>query len=171
MKTIKEKQLRKQIRVLIYTFMILLVLSGISAFPLEWELSLLVELTQNLDPFIKEWVIKVHDGYIDTNNKYPFIAYGTDWLAFAHIVIAIAFVGPLKDPVKNIWVIQFGMISCILVFPLALICGPIRHIPFFWQLIDCSFGIAGIVPLYISYKKTIKLKQLITINQPYLNPK
>ena len=29
------------------------------------------------------------------------IAYGTDWLAFAHITIAVAFLGPLKDPVRN----------------------------------------------------------------------
>jgi hypothetical protein len=59
------------------------------------------------------------------------LAYGTDWLAFAHLVIAIAFLGPLKDPVRNIWVVEFGMIACLLVIPLALICGPIRGIPFY----------------------------------------
>jgi hypothetical protein len=76
--------------------------------------------------------------------------YGTDWLAFAHIVIAIAFIGPLRDPVKNVWVVQFGMIACVLVIPTALICGQIRGVPFYWRLIDCSFGVIGIIPLWLS---------------------
>jgi hypothetical protein len=32
---------------------------------------------------------------------YPFLAYGTDWLAFVHLVIAVAFVGPFFDPVPD----------------------------------------------------------------------
>ena len=76
-------------------------------------------------------------------------AYGTDWLAFAHLVIAVAFVGPLRDPVKNVWVVEWGMIACLSVIPLALICGPIRGIPFCWQIIDCSFGVVGVIPLAI----------------------
>ncbi|SCF41963.1 hypothetical protein [Micromonospora mirobrigensis] len=32
--------------------------------------------------------------------------YGTDWLAFAHLVLAVAFWGPLRDPVRNVWVVQ-----------------------------------------------------------------
>src|SRR4051812_41374297 len=73
--------------------------------------------------------------------------YGTDWLAFAHLVIAVAFWGPLRDPVRNIWVVHFGMIACVAVVPLALIAGPIRGIPWWWQLIDISFGAVGIIPL------------------------
>ena len=75
------------------------------------------------------------------------MAYGTDWLAFAHLVIAVAFIGPLLDPVRNRWVITFGMIACVMVLPLALICGPIRGIPLYWQLIECSLGVFGIIPL------------------------
>jgi hypothetical protein len=41
------------------------------------------------------------------------------------------------------------MIACVLVIPLALIFGPIRGIPFFHRLIDCSFGVVGIIPLWI----------------------
>jgi len=44
------------------------------------------------------------------------------------------------------------MYACIMVIPLAFIAGPIRQIPFFWQLIDCSFGVLGIIPLYTCYK-------------------
>jgi len=90
----------------------------------------------------------VQDGLRDSYTRHPWLAYGTDWLAFAHIVIAIFFIGPLIDPVRNIWVVQAGLIACALVIPLALICGPIREIPFGWRLIDCSFGIVGAIPLY-----------------------
>ena len=80
------------------------------------------------------------------------LAYGYDWLGFAHIVIALAFIGPFKDPVKNKWVIDWGIFSCIAILPLAFIAGPIRKIPFFHILIDCSFGIVGLIPLLICRK-------------------
>jgi hypothetical protein len=38
-----------------------------------------------------------------------------------------------------------------------LIFGPIRGISFFWQLIDCSFGVAGIVPLYLASRSTRRI--------------
>jgi hypothetical protein len=75
------------------------------------------------------------------------LAYGTDWLAFAHIVIAVFFIGPLVDPVRNVWVLRAGIIACLLVIPLALICGALRQIPFGWRLIDCSFGVVGVIQL------------------------
>ena len=76
------------------------------------------------------------------------MAYGTDWLAFGHFAIAIAFIGPWRDPVRNIWVIEFGMIACLLVIPYAFVMGEVRGVPWFWRLIDCSFGIFGIIPLW-----------------------
>ena len=90
--------------------------------------------------------------------NYPFLAYGTDWLAFAHLVIAVAFSGPIKDPVKNLWVVEFGMIACLMVIPLALICGPIRGIPLAWRLLDCSFGVLGLVPLAIVRGMILRLR-------------
>ena len=94
-------------------------------------------------------LVSVRDAVIDTNARYPFLAYGTDWLAFSHLVIAVAFIGPLRDPVRNIWVIDFGLIACVGVIPMALIAGHIRAIPLWWQLIDCSFGIFGAIPLLL----------------------
>jgi NhaP-type Na+/H+ or K+/H+ antiporter len=44
------------------------------------------------------------------------------------------------------------MIGCVLVIPYALLFGAIRQIPWWWRLIDCSFGVRGIVPLAICYK-------------------
>jgi hypothetical protein len=78
----------------------------------------------------------------ETDTRYPFIAYGTDWLAFGHLVIALFLVGPLMQPVRNIWCLRVGMAACVLVIPLALICGPIRGIPFGWQCIDSAFGLS-----------------------------
>jgi len=145
--------LYKRVRLLLWFFIAALVASGLTAFPLEWELSVLTHLATNsplpaLWPDMVAWITYVNTGLQETYRQYSFLAYGTDWLAFAHIVIAVAFLGPLKDPVRNIWVIEFGMIACVLVLPLALICGPIRGIPFYWRLIDCSFGVFGIIPLW-----------------------
>jgi len=162
--------LRRRIKTLLIVFVIGLVLSGLTAFPLQAELNLLANLLGATPGALPEnyvglthWIVKVRNALIDTNSKYPFLAYGTDWLAFAHIVIAIAFIGPLRDPVRNIWILTFAMIACVLIIPLALICGPLRGIPFYWQLIDCSFGIVGIVPLWLCRRYIQELETL----EPY----
>ena len=148
----------RYIRLLLGFFVIALVASGLTAFPLRWELRLLTAwfgegtAAAAAFPGLAYWLLHVRDALETTGREYPFLAYGTDWLAFAHLVIAIAFLGPLVDPVKNIWVVEFGMIACLLVIPLALICGPIRGIPIYWRLLDCSFGVFGLIPLAIVRK-------------------
>ena len=72
-------------------------------------------------------------------------------------VIAVAFIGPLRDPIRNMWVIEFGMIACILIIPWALMFGVIRHIPWFWSVIDMSFGIFGIGPLWLIRRDILRL--------------
>ena len=145
--------LLKQIRWLLLLFIAGLIVSGATAIPLETELKLLTEFagvggnTESIG--FAGWLIKVRDALVATNAQYPFIAYGTDWLAFAHFVIGVAFIGPLRDPVKNVWVVEFGMIACALVVPFALMMGGVRGIPFGWRLIDCSFGVLGIIPLWL----------------------
>jgi len=37
----------------------------------------------------------------------------------------------------------------LLVIPYAFIFGAIRGIPFWWRLIDCSFGVFGIIPVWL----------------------
>ena len=49
----------------------------------------------------------------------------------------------------RVWVIEFGMIACVGVVPLALFAGPVRGIPGWWTVLDISFGVFGIVPLLI----------------------
>jgi Na+/melibiose symporter-like transporter len=39
-----------------------------------------------------------------------------------------------------------------------MVAGHFRGIPFWWRLIDCSFGIIGIVPLAICLKNIKRLE-------------
>jgi hypothetical protein len=139
-------------------FISALIVSGVTAFALETEMRWLVAVWPVRDGAWYDWLRKVYDAIRENNARYPFMAYGYDWLAFAHIVIAVAFIGPLRDPVRNKWVIEFGMIACVMVFPLAFIAGAIRGIPVYWRLIDCSFGIIGVIPLAICYRKIRRLE-------------
>jgi hypothetical protein len=49
------------------------------------------------------------------------------------------------------------MIACLLVIPWTLIFGVMREIPFFWQLLDMSFGILGIIPLWVARQAILRL--------------
>ena len=151
----KTKEL-KTVKLLMALFIIILFLSGLTAIPVDQELSALLKVLTS-ETLIYHWLQKVLLAYRQVNAQHPFLLYGYDWLAFAHFVLAILFIGPYRDPIQNIWVIEFGMISCILIIPLAFIAGHFRDIPIGWRLIDCSFGIIGFVPLCICYRKTKNL--------------
>ncbi len=148
---------------MIIFFMIALALSGITAFPVETELHWLLQHQWLVPSRFQQWLQSCYDALKDTNTKYPMLAYGYDWLAFAHLVIAMAFFGPLKDPVKNKWIIDWGILSCFAVFPLAFIAGPVRQIPFFHILVDCAFGVIGLIPLFLC-RKWIKQLEKEKIN-------
>lgn len=142
-----------------------LILSGITAFPLAWELQMLTHMfgidssaPSATNTGVSFWLATVDRGLHQTYAVYPWIAYGTDWLAFAHIAIAVYFVGPWINPVKNEWVLHAGLIGCLLILPLALICGPLRGIPLYWRLLDCSFGVFGAVPLLYCLRLTRQIK-------------
>lgn len=141
------------IRCWITLFIVGLVISGVTAFPLLWELNLLAKWTITIDSDASsgwtQWILQVRDGLERTYARDPFIAYGTDWLAFGHIVIALFFVAPWIDPKRNVAVLWVGVVACILVIPTALICGAVREIPLGWRFIDCAFGIFGIIPLLL----------------------
>lgn len=69
-----------------------LVLSGVTAFPLETELRGVHSLleTTALRPIAEStrllpWMARVYGALSSTNEHYPFLAYGTNWLAFAHL--------------------------------------------------------------------------------------
>jgi hypothetical protein len=159
----KIEKIEKEIRRWIIFFMIMLFLSGLTAIPLETELDFVSGFFP-LGSSIGDWIDKVYTGLHETNKKYPFLAYGYDWLAFAHFVLALLFIGPLKNPVRNKWVIEFEMIACVLIIPFAMIAGHYRGIPFMWQLIDCSFGVIGLIPLSICLTKINQLEKNNTTN-------
>jgi hypothetical protein len=140
--------------------MVVLILSGLTAFPLYTELKWALESDVFIEgSVIQQWLLYVFNGVKETQEKYPFMFYGFDWLAFAHFIIAILFIGVYQHPVRNRWIVQWAMISCICVLPLAFIAGSVRGIPFFHILIDCSFGIVGLVPLYIIQTRINELKK------------
>ncbi|MFE1775398.1 hypothetical protein [Streptomyces sp. NPDC059008] len=164
---IERRALLRRIRVWLVVFIVCLVLSGLTAFPLVTELHLVHDaLTSWAGPVadalpgLMEWIERVRDGLDATDARYPFVLYGTDWLAFAHLVIAVAFYGPYRDPVRNIWVVEFGMIACAGIIPLALVCGPIRGIPMWWSVIDMSFGVFGVIPLLMVRRMIKRLEAL-----------
>ena len=164
----RSMELRARINYLLYFFIFALFISGLTAIPLQWELGLLNRLfgqgtwLQVILPGLSEWITRVWQGLTDTYRSYPFMQYGTDWLAFAHFVIAIAFIWVLRDPVKNLAVIEFAMVACALVNPAAFIFGELRGIPIFWRIIDSLFGIIGIIPLWISRKYIRQLSMLLS---------
>lgn len=163
--TTELDKLHRNIRAWLAFFIVALLLSGLTAFPLQSGSELLLLIAGEgsrlgtVFPALASWLDFVNKGLVEAGAAYPFLAYGTDWLAYAHIVIAVAFIGPWRDPVRNVWVIEFGMIACVGVIPLALICGPIRGIPFFWQLIDCSFGVFGVLPLWVVHRMIRRLER------------
>ena len=167
-KACEEKRLLLIIRGLILFFIVALAASGITAFPLETEMKVafqMLGISEGVSPDnytgLQYWIATVGNALSNTNRDYPFLAYGYDWLAFAHLVIAVSFIGLYRKPVRNIWIVHYAMIACTGVIPLAFICGEIRDIPVFWRLIDCSFGVFGIIPLYILHVYIKKLEKLI----------
>lgn len=155
----------RRLRWMLGLFILSLILSGITAFPLQREVERIAAMRglEGISPAeartgFDHWILTVRDGLRESYARHPWLAYGTDWLAFAHIVIAVFFIGPFIDPVRNLWVLKAGIIACVLVIPLALICGAVRQIPMGWRLIDCSFGVFGALPLYYCLRLTKALE-------------
>ena len=165
--TQREHTLRRRIQICAWLIIAGLVIGGATALPLLHELDLAARFlhasdlspTQANSGFVK-WILIVRDALHDTYAKYPFIGYGTDWLAFGHFVIALVFVGVLRHPLRNAWLFTFGMIACVLVLPFALLAGEARGIPIYWRFIDCSFGIFGFIPNWLGHKWTRELEMM-----------
>lgn len=163
--TDEARAVERRIKAWLIVFLVGLVLSGATAFPLVTEIRwadgvLRAWGVDNWLPSLTDWIARVRVGLEETDAEHPFILYGTDWLAFAHLVIAVAFWGPYRDPVRNVWIIQWGLIACAGIIPLALVCGPIRGIPWGWSLVDMSFGVFGAIPLWIVLRQIRRLEAL-----------
>jgi hypothetical protein len=163
----RKQILLRRIRVLTWFFIIGLVISGATAIPLVSEVDALVKYSgaehianvSDAPPAWAHWLLNVQQALHENSSRYPFLFYGMDWLAFGHFVIAIAFIGALREPVRNAWLFTFGMIACVCVVPYALVCGAARGIPVWWRLVDCSFGVIGFVPLWFCKRWTAELER------------
>jgi hypothetical protein len=159
-------RLLSQYRFCLGVFIVGLILSGLTAFPLLTELRLLSAWLEVKDASryaeltgLPHWIAYVTYCLEETYSRFPFMAYGTDWLAFGHLCIAVFFIRPWLHPLESDWVLRCGLILCAGVIPLALIAGQLRGIPFYWRLIDCSFGVLGALPLLYCLKISRRMRQ------------
>lgn len=156
--SLEQATLRRRIQWLTWVVIIGLVISGLTAIPITTELNWLSGVIP-ADSEQGVWLEKVRAAVQSVDRQYPFLFYGTDWLAFGHFVIAVAFFGVLRHPVRNRWLFDFGLIACGMVIPYALIMGELRGIPVWWRLIDCLFGVMGAVPMYFARRFSIQLER------------
>ncbi len=150
----QSSALLTRIRLCIALVMAGLLLSGIASFPLVGESQALLNLLARSAHFsagtpLFDWVLRVHLALAANAISAPFLAYLTDGFALAHILFAILFLGPYRSPVRNQWVINFGLICCGGLLLLAFIAGPLRGIPVFWRWIDAAFALACALPLLL----------------------
>jgi len=132
-----------------------LVVSGVTIWPAVPELKTIVHIVWGDDEpsgVLHSFILKAIEGIESVDESYSFMLYAHDWLAFAHIVLAILFAGAIRDPVRNIWIVQCGLIMCALVPVLAGTCIPIRGLPLFWFWIDAAFAPAAALPLWIALR-------------------
>lgn len=170
---VPDRMLRRA-RLFLAFFALALIASGLTAIPLEWETSVLARLAGVADgrpadayQGLAWWLATVRAGVVETGARYPFMAYGTDWLAFAHVVLGILFLGAIRDPARNVWVLTFGLIACALVVPWAFVFGAVRGIPLGWRLVDCSFGVFGFIPLWLCRRYAVELGQSFERGRPW----
>ena len=132
-----------------------LLVSGVTVWPAVPGLQLGVRIVWGEgEPtgVLHAFVLRAIAGLESVNANHPFMLYAHDWLAFAHIVLAILFAGAIRDPVRSVWIVQCGLIMCALVPVLAAICIPIRGIPYVWFWIDFAFAPAAGIPLWIALR-------------------
>jgi hypothetical protein len=153
-------------RIALVLFLLGLVFSGLTAFPLLTEIHLLARLLGITDAAhyqnyagLTHWIAYVQFGLEETYARFPFFGYGTDWLAFGHLASAAFFIRPLFKPLDSDWVLRTGLGICAAVMPVAFIAGAVRGIPVEWRLIDCSFGVFGSLPLFYCLSLTSKARQ------------
>ncbi len=161
------ERLRSRIRAWTIFFMVGLVLSGVTAIPIATEVQLATSALGEdlsaggrLPASVAVWLRTVRDAVETADARAPLLFYGTDWLAFGHVAIAIAFIGALRDPVRNRWLFRFGMIACALVLPWAIVFGHLRGIPPWWRAIDSAFGVLGFMPMWLCDRWSGRLEAL-----------
>ena len=96
-----------------------------------------------------EWLIRTRQALIATSVTAPFLAYQTDREGLGRLLLALLFLGPYRDPLRNRWVINFGLLTCAALVGFAFVAGPIRQIPVLWQCVDALFALLCALPLLL----------------------
>ena len=149
----------KRPRILLAIVAFGLFVSGVTIWPWEVELELVLSILVAIDgpQILVETLQSILADMRQLRDAGSFVLYVADWLAFAHLVLAALFLMAMKDPVRNILVVRFGILCCLSVPILAISCVPLRGLPLFWILVDSSFALAAI-PLWIALKDLRKLE-------------
>ena len=63
-------------------------------------------------------------------------------------------------PVNRKWVVEFGIIACILVISYGFIMGYVRGIPSYWSFIDSLFGICGVIRLLVDRTLILRIDNI-----------
>ena len=132
-----------------------LLASAVTIWPAIPELKMAVRIVWgDTEPtgILHSFILQAINALEVTEADYPFMLYAHDWLAFAHIVLAILFAGAIRDPIRNVWIVQCGLIMCALIPVLAGICVPLRGIPMVWFWIDFAFAPGAALPLWIALR-------------------
>lgn len=146
----------RRVRILLVLYAFALLASGLTVFWLPWETRTAVSVLWGNSspdagplPRMHAWLVICRDAIADVDARHPFMFYGTDWLGFAHIILAILFAGAARDPVRNVWVVQCGLIACAGVVLQVFFFVPLRGLPWEWMLVDAAFGVLGAIPLLV----------------------
>ena len=143
----------KRVRILLGVVAFGLAISGVTIWPWELELTLAISLLEQLSApsALGELLAAILADMQDLRDRQSFVLYIADWLAYAHLVLAALFVMAMRDPVRNILVVRFGLLCCATVPILAVSCIPLRGIPLFWIAVDSSFALAAL-PLWVALR-------------------
>jgi len=139
-----------------------LLVSGVTIWPASWELETLVDVVWGPGPasgVMHGFILRVIEAIEQVGAKHPFLFYAGDWLVFAMIVLAILFYGARRDPVRNVWIVQCGLIMCVLVPVLAGVCVPLRGLPAGWFWVDTAFAPAAGLPLWIALRDIRRIEK------------
>ena len=90
----------KLIRRLLLFFMITLFISGLTAIPVEAQLSFLTKHTSG-DTAIHQWLQKVLLAYREVNKDHPFLLYGYDLAGICSLHPGYSIHRPLQRPYKK----------------------------------------------------------------------
>jgi len=104
MRSAERASLLRKLRLVLGLFTAALVLSGLTAFPLKSEMEHVVAMRglehvtlTEAGPGFDRWILTVRNGLRESYARYPWLAYGTDWLAFAHLVNSLRLTRALEN--------------------------------------------------------------------------